>query len=240
MAAPIGHIYLALRLLASPLMHDIDQQAFIIGASFPDIRYAAHVPREYTHILPITLREVLAEHDPFKAGMLFHSWVDKTHEFFYKQHNIFNQLPNIPYNIESFKCAEDSLIAPLIQNHSFIAYFDTILPQELALIDQPTIIKQWHNMLKNYLKDGPTIQAIYQLFTVGKQQDSKIAVTKNYIFASALYTMSRYLAHQKILTQNIMLFYQTVGDALEHGQEPSFIPVTSADEKSLAITAHPA
>lgn len=240
MAAPIGHLYLALKLLTGPLLHDIDQQAFIIGTSFPDIRYVAQVKREYTHVLPITLQEVIAERDPFKAGILFHSWVDKTHELFYTQHGIFNRLPRIPHIIEGFKCAEDMVLFPLMHDRSFITHFDTILPQEIALIPRTGVVKQWHNMLKYYLKTGPAVQTIYHLFTVGQQQFSRLAMAKNYIFAYTLYHISQYLARQKTIAADIMQFYQTVGDALEHGQEPVFILAAPADAQSLTTTAQPA
>ena len=50
MAAPIAHIFCALFLLNNNII-DVDNiQEFIIGTSFPDIRYLGVIERDTTHV----------------------------------------------------------------------------------------------------------------------------------------------------------------------------------------------
>ena len=124
MAAPIGHVYLALKLLAGPLQ-DIDEQAFILGASFPDIRYAARVPREYTHKSQVTWCDVINEPDAFDAGVLFHVLVDNMREKYFKTHDItpfalqrfgnpVSYLVKTAEDIVLFKCLCDTKFARIL------------------------------------------------------------------------------------------------------------------------------
>ena len=149
MAAPIGHIYLALRLLAGPLQ-GVDEQAFLIGTSFPDIRYWAHVPREYTHLPANELGDILKEPSAFRAGMLFHSFVDNQRYKFFEKHPV-NKIVNLAnFNGYLMKNTEDLILFPLVTDKSFIKYFDKILPEETALIPDSSLVRRWHVQLQNY------------------------------------------------------------------------------------------
>ena len=159
MAAPIGHIYLALQLLNGPLK-EVNHQEFLIGTSFPDIRYPAQLPRETTHWQNITLEMIFGEKDPFNQGMLFHSYVDQEREFFIKKHAITDQLPHFPHKHGLLKGLEDQLLYPKIKNKSFIRLFDQILGRELDIVKDKTIIQDWHTHLQNYFFYGPTPQTI--------------------------------------------------------------------------------
>jgi len=162
MAAPIGHIYLALKMLAGPL-NGIDEQAFLIGVSFPDIRYPAHLSRELTHVKNIDFKTILLERDPFRAGMLFHSFVDETREAFLKESRIQKLLPNIPHISALLKGVEDNVLFQELPDRSFLRYFDTILDQEKEIVRNEQIIRNWHTALQNYFFYGPTSQTIKPL-----------------------------------------------------------------------------
>lgn len=159
MAAPIGHLYLALKLLAGPLS-GIDEEAFIIGTSFPDIRTVAKIPRESTHVKNVPLEKILHEPNSFKQGMLFHAYVDEEYEKFMREQHIGSLLPNIPYAHNLLKGLADRILFEELKNRSFIHYFDKILKEELAIVPNISIVRAWHTYLQNYFFYGPTPQTL--------------------------------------------------------------------------------
>jgi hypothetical protein len=73
-AAPVSHVVYALEYLK---MHpEYDKYKFLRGTVFPDIRYVANIERPMTHPVGVTLDLVDAEADSWRAGFLFHNWVD--------------------------------------------------------------------------------------------------------------------------------------------------------------------
>jgi len=159
MAAPIGHIYLALQLLNGPLK-DVNHQEFLIGTSFPDIRYPAHLPREKTHWPNIELEMIFMEKSPFKQGVLFHSFVDQKREIYMREQQIECLLPSLPHLNGILKGLEDQLLYPKINDKKFIRLFDEIIIQELEIVKNKKIIEEWHTQLQNYFFYGPTPQTI--------------------------------------------------------------------------------
>ncbi len=69
MAAPVGHLYLAIQILSGPLC-EVKERDFLIGTLFPDIRYPAQIARELTHKSHVTWQEIINEKDPFMQGIV--------------------------------------------------------------------------------------------------------------------------------------------------------------------------
>jgi hypothetical protein len=159
MAAPLGHIYLALQLLNEPLK-GVNPQEFLIGASFPDIRYPAQLPRTATHTQHVNLPLIFAEKDTFKQGMLFHSFVDQEREIYMREQQMECLLPAFPHLNDILKGLEDQLLYPKINDKKFIRLFDEIIFQEAEIVKNKKIIEEWHTQLQNYFFYGPTPQTI--------------------------------------------------------------------------------
>src|SRR5438132_13939173 len=106
MAAPIAHIFLAVQMLAGPFHGLFDEKEFIVGTSFPDIRYLKVVSREETHFSHVTLEDIVQETDSFKAGMLFHSFVDEQREAYIIAHGFYGKIPSFRFTTQSLKFAE--------------------------------------------------------------------------------------------------------------------------------------
>jgi hypothetical protein len=231
MAAPIGHIYLALKLLAGPLQ-GVDMQEFVLGTSFPDIRYWAHVPREYTHLPVNDFNEILQEPSAFRAGMLFHSFVDnQRYNYFAKKPAI--RIANIiDYNGFLMKTVEDIILFPLIRDKisdkNFISYFDTILPEENLLIGNSTLINQWHTLLQNYFKEGPTLGYLNKTFHP-TEQPSRL----KQIGAAIFYALSNRLAAMETIQKNVIAFYNNF-DAI--AQKASGEQIPSSTEATYVTT----
>ncbi len=94
MAAPIAHIFLAVQMLLGPLQGLFNEQEFILGTSFPDIRYLKVVQRADTHFTHVTLQDVLQEKSSFKAGMIFHSFVDEQREAYVVKNHFYKKFPS--------------------------------------------------------------------------------------------------------------------------------------------------
>jgi hypothetical protein len=204
MAAPIGHIYLALRLLAGPLQN-FDQQDFLIGASFPDIRYWAHMPREHTHIPNVQFSDILKETDSFTAGMLFHSFVDDIREQYFKQRTTYlsSLIYMGNYNGYLLKTVEDIILFEKIPDKSFISYFDNILKAEEKLISNSILLKKWHATLQHYFAQGPTPFSIHALL-----DQQALPTVSHKIGIKLLYQLSKKLAASPKLKKTILSFYE--------------------------------
>ena len=84
MPAPVTHILLALSIL--PLLPGKDAQEFLLGTSFPDIRYLGVIDRKKTHDPKPSWQKVMQEKSSFKAGMEFHALADKIHDKYMSSH----------------------------------------------------------------------------------------------------------------------------------------------------------
>lgn len=168
MAGPVTHIIFALQILHL-LPPSIDPQAFIVGTSFPDIRYLAHLTREQTHIEPISWQNVINEPSSFRAGMLFHNLVDeiRMEHFepdFYDRKKI-NEYT--PLYIKLFplilKTAEDAFLYTKTNHWKKIAtYFDTVYQEELDFNVSEDILRTWHNMIQTYIANKTDTESIAQ------------------------------------------------------------------------------
>lgn len=150
MAAPIAHIFLALQILSGPLKGLFNEKEFILGTSFPDIRYLNIIGRNNTHFDDVTFEQLKQERDSFKAGMLFHSFVDEQREQYVVEHNLYDLIPHFKFMTQSLKFAEDILLCPLIDTSKFISYFDERVPQESTFNVSDENVQRWHLFLKDY------------------------------------------------------------------------------------------
>ena len=159
MAAPITHIVLTEKVFNN-IFSNSDKKDFIIGTSFPDIRYLGTISREKTH-LNVNNLEDITDSNPFFAGMKFHTLVDKIREDFLLSRNIYSYCPESKYITQSIKFVEDILLYEKITNWaSFQNYFDNILQKELKSGAGKESVFQWHGLLKKYLAKKPDEESI--------------------------------------------------------------------------------
>lgn len=167
MAAPVTHILFAL--LASPLLPpSFDRGEFIVGTSFPDIRYLAGLSREETHYEPISWQSVLNSPTAFQSGMTFHNLLDILRiqhveipfyqdrpEKFHKKH------------VNILKLAEDILMYHMLPNTEWkeiIKSFDTQHSEAIKRARCPQKIEQWHTALSKYFAQAPCLESYRQFF----------------------------------------------------------------------------
>lgn len=166
MPAPVMHIVLSLLIL--PLLPDKDPKEFIVGASFPDIRYLGVIDRRKTHNPHPTWSRVVKEKSSFKAGMEFHALVDVVHDRYMAKNKIYSLLPNecqdSPYYLKFF---EDMIVYSKVSRwHEIAGYFDMVLNEELAVVRDKEAIELWHNNIKHYIEQQPAPKTVQKLLDI--------------------------------------------------------------------------
>ncbi|MDR3647139.1 MAG: hypothetical protein P4L22_06370 [Candidatus Babeliales bacterium] len=150
MAAPIAHIFLAVQMLSGPFKGLYNEREFIIGTSFPDIRYLKVVERTETHFVNVKLEDIIQEKNSFKAGMIFHSFVDEQREAYVVANNLYDKIPKFRFTSQALKFAEDEILKPHFDIAKYVSYFDNILDIEMNYNISEKHIRDWHNFLQGY------------------------------------------------------------------------------------------
>lgn len=149
MPAPLMHIALALIALAGPFSR-FDKKNFIVGTSFPDIRYPAGIPRNQTHARPVLWNQ--KNLTAFQAGYLFHSWVDLLFEEYTNETGLMRRLPPIPYALQTLKIMADKKLYHMSKQvfGDIPACFKTIIPEERVPGVKLHLVREWHKKLTRY------------------------------------------------------------------------------------------
>ena len=153
MAGPIGHLFLALMVLAGPFQGQFDRDSFLAGASFPDIRYLGVIERSQTHAVGVTVEQIKDEKDSFRAGMLFHALVDQQGEEYMQQNKVYDLLPKKSMGIKYVKLIEDLILRRYFKlNQNILSIFDRLYPTEKQFGINDSDLWRWHRFLQVYLK----------------------------------------------------------------------------------------
>lgn len=156
MAAPVSHIVCALVALNSGTIDVADRNAFLVGTSFPDIRYISHIPRSKTHgTYGASLNDVKSAPSAFEAGRLFHIYVDRKREEHMRKHDAYRFVKKGPFQRHMLKIIEDHILFEKLQGQ-FISeeVFAQIYPEEMQFDIDESVIYAWHSLLKNYLSQN--------------------------------------------------------------------------------------
>lgn len=212
MPAPVMHIVLSLLIL--PLLPDKDSKEFILGASFPDIRYLGIIDRRLTHKAHPSWDHIIKEKSSFKAGMEFHALVDVMHDKYMACHQVKNLLPvNCQESPNYLKFFEDMLVYTKVSEWKKIAgYFDLVINQEKLLVNDSYAIELWHSYIKHYILQQPAPKTVQQLLDIeiptwyGWLLRLPVMINAHYV-ASILSDNILKLFHNKILCNCILDFY---------------------------------
>jgi len=155
MSSPITHIVLTEKVF-DKYFAGLDKKKFIIGTSFPDIRYLANLDREVTHFESMRMKDILGE-DSFVAGFHFHSVVDRVMKENNKRLDLYSYFPpNAENTVEAIKTVIDMALKPKIDDWSEIRnIFDEVLDDELVFGASRVVVERWHSMLQDYFVKMP-------------------------------------------------------------------------------------
>ncbi len=228
MAAPVAHIFCALALLNSGKLKVDDKQAFILGTSFPDIRYLDVIERAETHKKNVTWDDVVNAPSSFEAGMLLHALLDHVRENYVEIHHLYDQLPNNPYRTHVLKFFEDILLYDYVTEWPhIITYFDTIAQEEKKYGIAMPYLRIWHKLLQQYISQHPSAKQIAGFLkhrsavlthkesnTIKHYLNKLIGSIKNQFIAFKLGDIMKKLEKNKTIRSRMIYFYENIVDFL--------------------------
>jgi hypothetical protein len=160
-AGPFMHIYLAQEWLKTRKSYNnYESQLFLLGTLFPDIRYLGNIERSKTHEYPVTLDMIRDCKDAFKAGALFHAFVDEVREDFVEHNCMYNMLKDAPESNKTtlLKLIEDEIVYDRINSSDIIKLLQTVAGEERAYAQNLNIkdsdLEIWHRYLISFFKAG--------------------------------------------------------------------------------------
>lgn len=153
---PATHILIAEKIFDGTF-HHLDRDVFLVGTSFPDIRYPARVARDRTHLELKSLSEMGAQ-SSFEAGLSFHSFVDHLWNQTIRANHaqLFSELPHERAMIHAMKVLQDRFLYDRSDRWGHISrMFQTILPEEHTFGIGQDMLQRWHTLLSHYLSKPP-------------------------------------------------------------------------------------
>lgn len=208
MPAPVTHILLALSVL--PLLPDKDPKEFILGTSFPDIRYLKVIDRNTTHDPKPSWQKVVQEKSSFKAGMELHALADKIHDKYMLRKKVYASLPAGCRQSSSYlKFFEDILLYTHCNTwQHLMSYFDTISQDSRQFIDQDAIIESWQYGIKRYIAQQPTPEDVAQIL------DVKIPTWWGPFLRVPIYIKAQYMSSVLLSNMAELMQNRTICDAI--------------------------
>lgn len=219
MPAPISHIFLALHVLVGSLQN-VDRHSFILGTSFPDIRYLGVIDRRKTHLSPVSFDLIKQEKDSFRAGMMFHALVDQVHEQYMQKHDVYDQIHSCLSHFKGqlLKLAADRIIHQHFQMTPYLTCFDMVTEEEKVFGIQENNIHLWHDILQFYCADGPCLKTYKKLSDlVCSQPTIKVnkMVKRRLLSFLGLLLIDRevkYLCNNEYVKKHVLYFYTHFDD----------------------------
>jgi hypothetical protein len=201
---PVTHILVA-ETLYNPYFSHLDHQQFILGNSFPDIRYPAKVDRRLTHFEMTPLKEIQSQ-SAFRAGILCHSMVDHFwNEILLKDNEtLFTAIPHNPVMIHTMKVLQDSFLYERGNHWEEISgYFGDTFQEELEYGVDEIMVSRWHAVLMNYLRKSPQIEDL-DMLKASLPVEMVEEIRLNYM---------RFSEHP-LLKSQLIHFYQQISDSM--------------------------
>lgn len=158
MAAPITHIVLTEKIYKK-YFSGYDKRKFMVGTSYPDIRYLGGFEREKTHHRVAGIGEVMVN-DAFTAGVKFHNLLDQVREEYMKRNDFYSLFPVSKYTTRGVKLFEDQILYGKTKVWGEVAeYLDEVMDEEINHGLTHEQVGKWHKILKRIFNEGPSEEA---------------------------------------------------------------------------------
>ena len=163
MAAQITHIALAEKIFDKYFIK-FNKRDFYIGTTFPDIRYLGHIQRELSHFKNVSFQDVIKQDNSFKAGVLYHSFIDEFREQWMTDHGIYDLIPRTHRATQAVKFFEDRFFYSDIADWNIIiGFYDEVLEEELDFNMESKVISVWHKALAEYFQSAPSVESMTRI-----------------------------------------------------------------------------
>lgn len=167
MASIITHIVQGKKIF-DRLPRRMNWDEFVIGTTFPDIRYLSNIDRDITHIYD-TSEDKVPFTNSFEAGRYVHCLIDERRVVLLKQLGMFDMIENNYVNETALKLFEDVVLFESFGDwNEVIKTFSKTLPEELEYVKNIKEIEKWHKSIQEYIKNGPKHTSwVKQFKTIG-------------------------------------------------------------------------
>lgn len=161
MASQITHIPYGRKALEMFLAdREIDEQKFLVGTVFADIRYLGTTERGKTHWSQPKISQLKKIDDDFKLGMYVHSLVDIERNKVLEKLRIYEQVSQGLMASAVLKIIEDTVTYQLVDDWGkIISYFDEVLEEELEYVSRETA-SEWHKKIQEYFSQPPSLESV--------------------------------------------------------------------------------
>ncbi|HSX02294.1 MAG TPA: hypothetical protein VLI05_03175 [Candidatus Saccharimonadia bacterium] len=151
MPSPIAHLAYGQRLTVR--RPELAAEVFARGTIFPDIRYLAQIDRAVTHQEhQVELGQVLAEPNAWRAGYLFHNWLDDAWNEQMAQHGLEEHNANHALTWAALKVLEERLARSQIREANQLAESLVVVDDEaVAFGVAAPVVKRWGELVRDEL-----------------------------------------------------------------------------------------
>ena len=160
MPSPTAHIYYGQAFLARHLNHD--PGAFLRGTVFPDIRFVVRLERSRTHLLGVSLNDVRAELDPWRAGMLFHCWLDEAWADYFGQWGLDRYDHAYDHKFRALKLMEDDQLQRLLKDGEVEKLAGALGGVDVRALDIGVTadeVQRWNGLIGDLLRQKDSMKA---------------------------------------------------------------------------------
>jgi hypothetical protein len=158
-AAPVAHVYFAQLWMEINEINDLENQnAFIAGTLFPDIRYLGTIARSQTHEKGITPEKIRKTQNMFHAGMRVHAYLDIEREKVVKKSKISLHFKAIPSELRVLflKTLEDEILWDRVNCAQVAQALTSIYFEELEAGVTEAVALEWHERMIEYFCEKPS------------------------------------------------------------------------------------
>lgn len=166
MPSPTAHVYYGQEFLARHLSHD--PGAFLRGTVFPDIRYVVRIERSLTHLMGVSLNDVLTGVDPWRAGMLFHCWLDEAWADYFAQWGLDRYDHAYDEKFRALKLMEDDQLQRLLgepEAQQLAAQLEVEDQRQFDYGIQAAQVRQWNDLLAELVRQRDSLKARERLLS---------------------------------------------------------------------------
>lgn len=158
MATAVTHLYFSRKVLAEGLVRK-NKIPFLVGSLFPDIRRLAGLPRPVTHLQVRDLAQI-NEVPAFRAGVLFHHYLDLLRDRGLREARVFEGFPDLNEFHLGLKFWEDWYFYPRLRGKAaFCAVLKKVYAPEKELVTGRTV-RLYHRLTVAYLSQRPNPDSI--------------------------------------------------------------------------------
>lgn len=171
MASQITHVVYGKKIF-DRLDEGLNWSEFVIGTTFPDIRYLAKIDRNKLHYFN-TSEGKIPKDNSFKAGLYTHSLVDEKREDFIEAEGVYEFVSRDWTGASACKLIEDEVLYDKYKQwKQLLKTFDNPSKEEFKLVSDRKAVERWHKFLLDYFKEKPTEEAWYKAIVLITSDES--------------------------------------------------------------------